>query len=104
MTLTTERPPISYHRCWSTLHFNLQPHSLNQRRFPLVGGKTPTGVRVQCVCKELFDPFREGSMFFTAPGHRSCAATPRARRWAAWTKCEIGKLTGVTVQDDLYDI
>jgi len=104
--LNTERPPIADHPCWRLIEhkFNLQRESLNQRRFPLKGGETPLGVKVKCVCGELFDPFREGSMFFTAYGHRSCAATPQARRWAAWTKVEIGKVTGVTVQDSLYDL
>lgn len=101
--LSTEKPPIAYHRCWPTLRFNLQRASLNQRRFPLVGGRTPQGITVACVCGEQFDPFRDGSMFFTAPGHRSCAATPQARRWALWAKVAISKLQGVTVQDRLYD-
>ena len=100
--LTTEKPPIAYHHVWPTLRFNLQRESLNQRRFPLVGGHTPINVEVECVCGELFNPFRDGSMFFTAPGHRSCASSERARHWALWAKVEIGKLTGVVVQDGLY--
>jgi hypothetical protein len=103
--LVTKKPPIAYHSVWSSIvgRFNLQPRSLNQRRFPLKGGQTPVGVKVTCVCGEQFDPFRDGSMFFTAYGHRSCAATPTARHWALWAKVEIGKLTGVIVQDGLYD-
>lgn len=101
--LTPKRPPIADHRVWPTLHFNLQPKSKNQRRFPLRGGITPSGVKVPCVCGEMFDPFRDGSMFFTAPGHTSCSTTELARHWALWAKLEIGKLHAENVQYGFFE-
>ena len=100
--LTPEKPPIAEHPVWSTLTFRLQLDSLNKRRFPL-SCPVPDGVIVPCVCGEPFNPFRAGSMFMTAPGHRSCASTPTARHYALWCKVAIKKLTGVTVQGGLYD-
>lgn len=101
--LTPEKPPIASHRCWPNLEFNLQPKSKNQRRLPLRGGITPAGVQVPCVCGVLFDPFRDGSMFVTAPGHTSCSVSQQARNWAAWVKIEIGKLHTSNVQYGLYE-
>lgn len=109
--LTPERPPIAEHPIWERLQsqFNaLSRTSLNQNKFPLF--LLPDGlkmdllsVQVQCICGDLFPPYRHGLIYLTAHGHRSCAASPRARHWALWLGLEIGKRHADHVQYGLYD-
>lgn len=106
--LTPERPPIADHPIWPKMFpfWNLQRGSKNQRRFPhhpLPDDLDTANVIVPCVCGQEFAPFRGGSMFFTAPEHRSCASTPTARHWALWAKLEIGKVHAEHVQYELYE-
>src|SRR3972149_6489811 len=65
MILIPEKPPIAEHPIWSTLHFNLQAGSLNQRRIPLHRCLTPNlgGARRQQA--DTLTPLRDGSMFLT---------------------------------------
>lgn len=108
--LTPKRPPIADHPIWAKLrgYWNLQPKSKNQGRFPLrplpamLEAET-LDVKVTCVCDEQFCPFRQGSMFFTAPGHTSCSTTELAHHWALWAKLDIGKKHAENVQYGLYE-
>jgi len=109
--LTPTKPPIAELTIWESLrpYWNLQPGSKNQRRFVLRRALPASlqmeldGVRVPCVCGEMFCPFREGMVFFTAYHHTSCSTTDLVERWALWAKLDIGKLHAENVQYSLYE-
>lgn len=112
MTLTPEKPPIAEHPIWERLRsqFNtISRTSLNQNKFPLLPltdddlRRGLLDVQISCICDDLFPPYRHGLIYFTAHGHRSCAASQRTRNWALWLGLEIGKIHADHVQYGLYD-